>query len=676
MPSVSPATESTTRFRDWYERATSPSTSGLPRLRVLFAFPVLLVIAGAILISTGINGTSSGAYYSQVFEGDDPRLLAGEPQSIRSDEWNTLTAWSISQVQQGLPERSESFPGGMDASIPQDLPRSSWDVIFRPHLIGYLFLDVDQATAWRWWIPALSLMAAAYSFIVTVLPRRPVMAALVSTAFFFSPFFQWWFLPGTFWPATWAFATMAGLVWAFARASWGSRWVWASVVAYVTTVMMMGLYVPFIIPAVLVIPFFTVGLFIDRIRRGEHWRGVLLKVMPVLAAAAAAAAVILLWLQAKAETVDAFLNTDYPGERLFPTGMGTVETLVRAVSSSFTDALNRVGGFMGMNSSEASTFFFVGIFLIPVIAWTIWREARARRVLPWALIGLVSVVVLFAAFIFVPGWDAVAHVLFLDRTVDTRLRIGMAIASIALLTYLVRYLDDHAIRAPRTLSWATALLFFASQAAIAFALYRAGGMEQLAGTAPFWWVDAILAAIAIVAFARRRALLGGIAFVTMAAFSSSSVNPVYIGALDLRDSDVSQSIIELDSANGGDWIGIGSPVVTAILLESGVTTRNGVQGAPSDEMWEQIDPDDNYRSQWNRLGLINWVFADGDSPTVTNPSPDQIVVTLNPCSDFAQDYIEYVLTDSRTAPGECLTRVDSFRLPLSTLTIYEISRPR
>ena len=348
----------------------------LPSLRVLLAFPALLLVAGILLIGSAINGTSSGQYYGQVYSGQDSALIAGHPKAIRSDEWNVAVSWSISQVQQGLPERNGTFPGGMDAAIPQDLPRLDWSVAFRPHLVGYLFLDIDHAYAWKWWLPALSLLAAAYCFLVTVLPRRPGVAVALSIGFYFSPFFQWWFLPSTLWPAAWAFATMASLIWAVKSQSVPARWIWAIIISYLTIVMAMGLYAPFIVPVVLIIPLFTIGLVVERWRRGGRMLEILKRVLPTLIAGALAAAVTALWLRSKAAAVDAFLGTDYPGERLSGTGSSDFLTLARTVSSSFSEALRRDAGFLGTNSSEASTFFLIGAFLLPIVCWSVYRSVR------------------------------------------------------------------------------------------------------------------------------------------------------------------------------------------------------------------------------------------------------------------------------------------------------------
>jgi hypothetical protein len=493
------------RLQDWRDRYRSlvePRVDGLPRRRVLLAFPALLVFVGIVLVGLGVNGTSSGMFYSQIAFGSDPALIAGRPQATRSDEWNVQTVWAIAAVEQGLPLINRTFPGGMDATLPQDLPRVDWSVAFRPHLWGFMLMDVDHAIAFKWWLPGLALVAAAYVFLVSVLPRRPGVSAMLAVGFYFSPFFQWWYLTTTLYPAIWALVAMAALIWAFKSDSQGSRWAWAAVVAYATTMMATGIYVPFIIPVALVVVGFAVGLVVERMSTGGRWRATLARVVPVLVAGVAASVVTGIWLVTKLTTVEAFLGTAYPGNRSTATGGSDLLSLASAVGSSFTQALNaQRSGFLGPNSSEASTFFYIGIFLLPVVGWIVVRQARRRRTLPWVLIGLTSIVVVLLAFLYVPGWDPVARLLLLDKTTANRVRIGMGLASLGLLAYTIAYLDEHRVRAGRWIAAVGAVLFALSQLAIGIvAIRRIPGMIE---PVQLWWLWALLSAAAIYLAARR-----------------------------------------------------------------------------------------------------------------------------------------------------------------------------
>ena len=652
-------------------RWTTPDGADLPRLRVLLAFPALLVAAGILLVTLSLNGFSSGAFYSLVNDGDDPDLLAGTPQQIRADEWNVQTVWAITQVEQGLPVTNETFPGGMDATLPQDLPRADWTAAFRPHLLGFNLipsgvLDLDQAVAWKWWVPGLALLAAAYGFVVTVMPRRPVLAAGLAIGFYFTPLFQWWYLATTLWPVVWGLVVMTAITWSLKSPRRRGAWIWASIAAYITPVMAMGIYVPYIVPVALVVGLYAVGSAASSIRT----RGItptLVRFIPVFAAGIVGGAVTAWWLYNKLDTVTAFLSTAYPGVRLTPTGSDDIVGFVGAISSSFSQALP-AGGLLSQNASEASSAFFVGAFLIPVTVWIVLRQRKLGQRPPWVLLALTASIVVFALFLFVPGWDAIAHLLFLDRTTDNRVRIGVAMASFAIVPIIIRYFDDTATRAGATLSATVALLFGLSQVAIAIVL-GIGAPESLAAS-NLWWVFALLGAATLYCVARARPGIAVALFVVLTVAQSIGVNPVYRGVYDLRDTEVAQAIEKLDTGDE-TWIAVGDRLPAAILLETGVVAYNGFQGAPSVEMWEEIDPSGAYELQWNRLAAINWMPGEGD-PTLVNPYPDQILITFDACAEFAQDNVDYVLTDRTDLVSDCLVPVEGFDIASGELTIYRV----
>ena len=660
-----------TGWQDALGRWSTPDSAGLPRLRVLLSLPALLVAAGVLLVTLSLNGFSSGAFYSLVNDGADPDLIAGSPQTIRTDEWNVQTVWAITQVEQGLPVTNETFPGGMDATLPQDLPRSDWSAAFRPHLLGFNLipvgvLDVDQAIAWKWWMPGFALIAAAFAFVLTLVPRRPFIAAALAVGLYFTPLFQWWYLATTLWPVVWGLVVMTAITWALKSPRRRGAWIWATLAAYLTVVMAMGIYVPYIIPVALVVAFFAVGSAVAS-ARSLGVRTMLGRFAPILVGGIAGGAVTVWWLYTKIDTVTAFLSTAYPGERLTPAGSDTAEGFVNLLSSSFSQALG-AGGLLGPNPSEASGAFFVGLFLIPVVIFIVIQQRRRGERPPWVLLALVAVIALFLVFLFVPGWDALAHLLLLDRTTANRVRIGLILASFAMVPYVIRYFDETVSRASVKLAGGVALVYALSQVAIAVALH--GAAPEGFAVASRWWIYALLGTAVLYFLARARWGIAVTLFVLLTVAQSIVVNPIYRGVYDLRETDVAQAVEELDTGDQS-WVSIGDRLPTAILLESGVRAYNGFQGAPSAEMWDEIDPDGEYELQWNRLAAINWTPGEGD-PTLSNPYPDQILVTFDACADFAQDNVDYVLTDRTDVVSECLVPVEEFEVASGQLTIFRV----
>jgi hypothetical protein len=661
------------RLRARRARWVEPSASGLPRWPVLWAFPILVVLAFGITVAAGITGSSSGYYYSSVATGSDPALIAGEPRAIRSDEWNIGTPLTIGQVQQGLPEVNESLPGGQNAGIPMDLPRRDWSVIFRPHLVGHLVLGLANAAAWGWWIPLAGLLIAAYLFVVTVLPRRPELAALAAIGLASAPFFQWWFQTVSFWPSAWGLTVMTAVLWAFRSPSRWARWGFASAAGYLTVVMATGIYVPYIVPIALVVLFFVVGSVIGRVRDHVPLRRVLVRVVPIVVAGAVGAAITGAWLFQNRAAVDAFLGTSYPGDRSVPSGSGNALTVARTLASSFSEALVNHNGFLGLNSSEASTFFLFGAFVLPcaLVAGFILKRRGGGRA-PWELIGLAAGALLLIAYALVPGWDAIAHLLFLDRTTAVRLRIGLGIAAFAMIPFAVEAVERAGVSRPvRHTGIASATVFLVSQIAIAAAVavqFGAGGLTQ---QAPFWWAYALASTASIVLFTLRRTTIAVLLVAVIGLAGAIGVNPLYRGILDLRPTKVAQGIVKVDPHREGEWVAVGSGLPTALLIEDGMHTFSGTQGAPSEVMWRQVDPHDTYRYAWNRLGTVRWEFGTGE-PVVDNPAPDVIRATLDACSAFAQSRIRYVVTDLASPESPCLRPVKTYVLPHSSIRIFEV----
>lgn len=655
--------------RRWWWRCTVPSTWGLPNPRVLGGGLALLAIVFVALVATAINGTSSGAFHVLVSTSPDPALLLGQPNMIRTDEWNVQTVWAISQFQQGLPAVSGTFPGGMDATIPQDLPRLDWTVAFRPHLWGFMLFDLDHAQAWKWWLPVFGLAATAYAFAVSLLPRRPITAMAVAIAFTASPFFAWWLLQTTLWPAAWGFAVLAAAVWLSRSRSKVSLWVWPTVIAYLTVVMAMGIYVPFIVPIAVVAALIVIGIGIEA-ARDRGWPTVLRRLGSLIVAGAAAGVVMVIWLMTRWSTVTDFLSTAYPGERLEVTGRAaSAEGVAALFGSSFTNALRHAGTFLDSNASESATFFLPGAFLGVVVLWLVIRDRRDRRGLPWGLLlGYMGIVILLA-FTFFPGWDAVAHLLFLDRSTAGRVRIGLGFGAAAIVIMLLARISP-ARRPGWIVSAAGPVVYLASQVAIAIGLSVLA--PELLAASGVWWLYAALGAVVILAVARGWHWVAASGLIIISVAATYAINPVYVGVFDLRSTTVAQAIMQLDDTSSGQWVGVGDRLTTALLLETGVSAFNGFQGAPGDEMWQLIDPSGEYEYEWNRLAGVSWVAGDGE-PVVSNPYPDQIQVTFDACSDFAQENVEYVLSDSTQVPStECLVPVQAFDVSSTELTVWEV----
>jgi hypothetical protein len=627
-----------------------------------------------IAVAAGISGTSTGFYWRSF--GDpgvhDPSLLVGVPRGVRSDEWLVQSSWVVSQSQQGFAPLNETFPGGMDATVQNDLPSWDWSTIFRPHVAGLLFLPLDQGMAIRWWVPALALLAGCYVFVVSLLPRRPITAVALSLCMFFTPLIQWWFVPTTLWPVALAFLGATAVVWAIKDPRLWVRVVWAGLAAYVAVATAMSIYAPFIVPAALVLLFFSVGYVLDAVRGGRISFGASLKrLVPLFSAFAAAAVVLVVWILTRLSTIAALFTTVYPGQRLEATGASWGQDILGLVAGPL-DGLLWWGNnpALGGNQSESSSVLLICVFLLPIMVWLIVQRWRTEKRLDWTMTMVVACIAVVTAFLFIPGWDAVAHLLLLDRSTDSRMRLAYAILAIVSVVLVIARLDASERRAPWLASIVTTGFTALAIAGVAFAAYQRDPALVLAHRT---WIAVAIAILAgIFLLTRKRATLGSGALLIASLGVGLLVNPLYVGVFDLNETAVGKSVAATNASAPGTWVGIGQAIPTAVLVESGVRALNGVQTYPPAQMWDAIDPAHRYETEWNRLANVNWAAGQGE-PSVSNPVRDQILATFDSCSAFAASNVKYVLAE-RPIPQACLTLLHEVRQGQSQFWVYRVTQ--
>lgn len=674
-------------LRERYRSFVAAGHDGLPSPRVVATPLAFLGVVFVVLVALGVTGSSTGIMQPYFESGADDRVIAGEPQSIRSDEWLVQTGWTISQVEQGLPQYNETLPGGQDATVQNDLPALDWSIAFRPHLWGFLFLPLDQAVSFKWWMPAFAMIGAVYFFAVTLMPRRPISAFAIGLSVFWFPFMQWWYLPITFWPPALAFLLMASVVWAMRSSSVRARVATAVVAGYVAVIVGMSVYVPFILSAGLPVVAFLIGALWDRSGTSGHLplRGRLRRLVPLLVSGVAAGGVVVAWAITRWQTIIGFLSTVYPGQRLVPTGSADALDWRALFGAPFTFVLRggEATAALGPNSSEASTVILVGLFLVIPLLWLavrVWR--RVRRVDTVLLAALVLLLVAFA-FMAVPGWDPIAHLLLLDRIPVARMRMLFGIVSVLLCVLMVHRLDQyreqfgHSGRSVAAASLA-ALAAAASIVLVRMSISNGGFAISVGQYGPrvgvaITVVLSALTVLSVFAFSMGWSGVGSGCLLAAAFLGAAHVNPLYRGVYDLNQTSLVREMKSLEESAGGTgrWVGVGtSPWPNAVLMQAGLPALNGVQGAPPHEMWRLIDPTSSHEEQWNRLANVFWVAGDGE-PVPENPAPDQIMLNFDSCSTFAQQNVTFVLSDSELSQS-CLVQRDDTASGLIDFRIYEV----
>lgn len=660
-PEASPGTDPTAGADRTSGLAGSPSGEAPAdrwsrrRLGAVLAFPVLVSLAFALMVTAGWNGSSSGLLRERVEgpaeQGNPPGHVYGAPNPIRSDEWAVITPLIVGQDANGYAQVDSRAFGGTDVSVFSGLPYRGWSTLFRPQHWGFFVLGFEQAVAFHWWFPAWLLAVGSYALVLGIC-RRPAMAAAAALAIGFAPFVHWWFLTITVGSLAWA-SVLVGLYIAWDHVDQlrlGRPWrrvaqaACLAGIAYATAAFLLLLYPAFQIPCAWVAGACVVGWTFRAgapasLHRRLHrlaWAG---------AAGAAGAAIFVLFVATRWDVVHVQAGTEYPGGRSVPSGQGDSVWLF----SGFLDRYLRPGmalpAPLGGNSSEASSFVLVGVFLTIPAVWLLVRGWRQRIGVDGLVVALLAVEGLFLAFLFVPGLGLLAKATLLSQVLPQRLSIGLGLLSLVLTVAVIREMRRQRVRPP----WAVVAL----AGAVALAVHIRTGL-RVQELAPEWsggagrWLLLALAVTALVIVAATGYGTLTLSLLAVVSFAAAyQVNPVSSGVYDARASALGEAIVEVNEADPGGWVALGSHLNSAVLAMLPIERYSGTALYPAFDMWEDLDPTGEQRPVYNRYAHV--VFTDDpDAPAMVAPTPDTVVARFDGCSRFAQNRLRHVLSDEPT----------------------------
>jgi hypothetical protein len=652
-----------------------------PSRRVrLWAFPAIVGLLLVTLVVLGWNGSSSGATHQLIEgEGADPRGVFGEPNALRSDEWAVSTPLVVSQDSYDYVRVNDDYFGGTDASVFSSLPYREWSVLFRPQFVGFLFLPFDQAFALYWWLPAVILALGCYGLVLAISPDRPGMAAAAGVAMLASPFVQWWFLIITLASLGWAAVVVAAFVMLERAPSRRARLAWGGLMAYAVAGLLLVIYPGFQIACGWVVVACLVG-WTFRSGAGPSLGQRLRRLGLGAAAGAVGAAVFAVFALTRWETIERVANTEYPGNRRIPSGSGHMSWLMSGFLDSrlpkfetWAELRRDLPPQLGLNSSEASSFVYLGFFLVVPAVWLLARGWRRERQVDGLLLALIALLTAYLGYVLVPGLDLVASLTLLSRVQPPRLFIGLGLLSLVLVAAVIREMDRQRVRGPW---WVVAL----TGGIAALVLARTGHqVEQVAPrvSGGVWhWLSLAVLVVAMVVVAARG--FGTLAMAGLALFSviaTFRVNPVHDGVYDARDTPVGEAVVAVDRSGGsgpGGWIALGMPAELALAAQP-VDRRSGVALYPNFDNWTPLDPTGEHRAVYNRYA--NVVFSEDPTvPELSAPGTDLIIVRFEPCGHFAQQRLGHVLAD-HPVEDSCLRLNREVSMPGTTFYIYDVVEP-
>lgn len=658
-----------------------------PLLRGLFQdknkawlFPFILTLLLVIGTTLKLNGSSMGSYHRMLYgvESKDPALLLNKPRDIRSDEWAVNTQMTIAQFNNGYQRINKNIGNGEDMSLIVDVPYKEWSIIFKPQNLSFFVLPFDFAYAFKWWFMSYALVLSAYCFALAILPKRYLLASVLSLTMLAAPFVQWWYQYITLGPIYYALGVGA-LVVHLTRAVNTSRRkaiLYILSISYLLTCMALVLYPPFQIACALPLLALAVGLLLNK-RRDTSIFGPL---VILISSAFIALTITIVFILTRWGVVHTISSTAYPGHRLETSGgysilhtfTGYLDVNLQSGIKASRYAIPANGL---TNQSEDSNFILTLPVIITPLALLLYAQFRKRNI-DWSIVTLLLLLLSLLAWLFVPEVPIIGKLLQLDRVPHNRLIIGLGVLNFMLTTILFKHLlEKRSAFFKMKITLVYSLFCY-------FALVACGllVLKTQPGYIGHYRVIVFSLPIAIFVFftLQKRILLASAALLSIGLLATIRIHPIYKGTAILSENKLVVAIKDIASTNDSRWATEDGNVQNFAYM-SGARSVSGVFFYPQLALWQGAS-NSFQKDIYNRYAHTNFTFdrnIDVQEPTkLTLTSPDHFGITTEPCSPFLQNlHVRFLLTSVPLAESEsCTTLIREVDYPRARFYIYDISK--
>jgi hypothetical protein len=612
--------------------------------RWLGAVVVTLALISALSLA-GVNMLHTSVMFNDILPApsrDRATSVIGHARFVRGDEFLVETPTALGQARSG---RHETMPLGsanpvgahQDADVHAYAPGPLASMLFRPLNLWFLLFSPEAAVIARQWsVVAMSLLAFGL-FVRVLMGSLSLWAcAALAVSAVFSPPMMWWFT--TTHHLGVAFGLLSGVL--LVIGSNRKQAISAAVLSgFVAALGAMTTYPPFFLSCAIV----SALCIMPKLLRGRD------RVLRVVVAGVVAACVaVSVWL-ANQRSLQAVLDTVYPGNRISSSGE---DSLVRALTGPFARFLtdDRPNGMGNQTELASPVYLFPAALFVLMVAIGFQRSfRRSDRRLDR---GVVHAGKGFASFPFgalaggavLAGWASGLMPTFVGRLIGLggvpggRTIMGLLVASIAVGAWVVgtpRMSVSPAGVIKRLLPWVVPIVVVSVGVLLeGLALRRRVGPSFLAWREVIGYsalfVICVLGVVLLRSPTKRAMVAAGLSLVL-----SAGVNPLSVGLGQSAKTSARLSSALADSLSGGRWAAHEDVRLNAVVMSSGLPTISGVYFFPDRVMWNVLDPSGVSETEWNRYAHVVFRFGVGaksDAPPVIKAvQSDAIIVDIGIC---------------------------------------------
>ena len=604
-----------------------------------FLFKYRFLISAIILIMLvffKVSG-SSIAEWVRWIGGEETGKIFGISRMSRGDEFAVFTPFTLSQAynHHGIyPYYNETIRGTMtDTGVIYALP--SWNIItlFRPFLLGYLFLGVERGLSFFWVARYIVLFLITFEFARIWTKDDKKLSCLVSIMITFSSAIQWWFAINSI---AEIFIFGQGAVLCFYHYlktnNYKRRAILGGLITYCGLAYIFTFYPAWQISVAYVFLAFVIWCI------WEKWKDIKFEWKKdglIIGSAIVTIIFVLLYFwHLSGETIISSAETVYPGNRI-NTGGGLFSQVFRYGASLFLPIKceNLYPFSAEPEMAQIFTLFPLGIFLS---LYVLIKEKRKDKL----LIVLSIIEIFLIAYCAIPFPEFLSKITLLSRCTPHRVILALGYLNII---QIVRVIVINSNIFSRKIASSIAIIF-ASMLTVLNSILCKAYMTTIFNI--ILWTVLVISVYFIIR--SRDKICKKILVVSMSFFIALTgimVNPVQAGCDVIYKNALVKEIYEISKDDDGLWLVEGKFPLTNIPITVGAPTINSTNVYPDLERWKLLDKDEEFSDVYNRYAHINVELTDDKTEFVKENAADTFLLRLN-FEDLKTLNVKYLLSQN------------------------------
>lgn len=591
-----------------------------------------------ILVLFQIHGSSIGFYAHLLNDAAKDTAIIGINHNFQLDEWAVFTPLAFSQYFSGFPYFSD-LPRAAITDVALVYGQACWNLItvFRPFLWGYLFLPVGNALSFFWMGRLIFLFLASFEFGCLILKQNKKLSFSYALLIAFSPIVQWWFNTNSFVEMLiWGQLGILFIHYYFCSNSYWHRGFYAIGLAYCIVAYTVSIYPAWQITfGYIFLCFACWVIYEEHNQMVRTYKDIILGAMMFCLVVFPLAHIV----QNSWDTIQAFIHSDYPGQRQTYGGELSWKWLFRY-------ALNYVAPFgfnlMNMPTVTASFISFSPLGIVLAIFYCFKYHIKDKLI--WILLPLLGIYVLYFLF----PWSAfLSKVTFLSYVPSGRLTPAVDFIQLVILLRVLAY------HLPVFNKRNTFLITILYVMFIAWMAYEKIRPEYL-----YTWLTVILM-LSLCACAYILRLRHGLLMIFMVvAFCSGIIaNPIARGVQSVYETDLGKAVKKIAETDKGSWIVDNDftwnetyiNFMNSYPIMFGAPTINSVNFYPYWPRWTQFGLTKQQYYVLNRYNHMNITLTNTEPTDFQNAKEGEVIqdivnIKLN-VNDLKKTGATYILSN-------------------------------